>query len=205
MNVLVEGADLTGKSTLVAGLVTSLRAAGLDAERSIGAFHQGPLARWALARYRAGADPTRWSQTWLFTLAEVADAALPPTRRPRLRVQEVYVDHTIALAEVLGRPAAAALCRAALPFLPRFAATIYLTADAVIRRRRLETRARVDPIDRLLIDDPSRADELERRLFARVRRRPGLLVLDTGRLPAEQVIDEARRHVLRVSAATSAR
>lgn len=205
MNVLVEGVDLTGKSTLVAGLVASLRAAGLDAEPSIGPLHQGRLARLALARYRAGVDPTRWSQTWLFTLAEVADAALPPGRRPGVRVQEVYIDHTIALAELLGRPAAAALCRAALPFLPRFAATLYLRADAVVRRRRLERRERIDPIDRLLIDDPPRAEELERRLFTGVRRRPALLVLDSGRLSAEHMIDEALRHVLRVSAATGGR
>ena len=191
MKVLVEGVDLTGKSTLVAGLC-----AALGAEKNVGPFHHGSLARLALRRSLAGAD-LRWSQTWLFTLAEVADAVLPPTRRPALRVQEVYVDHTIALSELLGRRAAAALCRAALPLLPRFDATIYLRADLEVRRRRLAERPRADRIDRLLLEAPARAEELERRLYALVSRRPRLLILDSGRMDAEEMISSAVSHVLR--------
>jgi thymidylate kinase len=191
VTVLVEGVDLTGKSTLARGLATAL-----GGERHLGAFHQGGLARLALRRYRSGVDPTRASQTWLFSLAECADAFLPATSRAAVRVQEVYVDHTIALAEVLGRHAAAALCRGALPFLPRFDATIYLRADVEVRRRRLAERPQTDRIDRLVVDDPVRAEDLERRLFAYVRRRPRLLVLDSGRLDPEQMIASAISHVL---------
>lgn len=195
MRVLVDGVDLTGKTTLVRSLVAELQARGFAADRNVGPLRKGALARAAQARYRAACDPGDATQTWLFVAAALADLAAPRCH-PGILVQEAWVEHTIALARALGRPVAAAVVLAIEALLPRFDAAILLVADETTRRRRLAARAEADALDRLLVEAPEASAELERTLNGLLLRRPNVLVLDSARLAPEEMVRRAVEHVL---------
>ena len=176
MKILVDGMDLTGKSTLAFELARTLRGT-----RRTGALRRNFLARAAERRYRSGADPSGRAQTWLFAASALGDAraALPPG----VLVQEAWVEHTIALAQAFDRPIAAHVARLAALALPRFDVAILLVADRRTRRARLASRKNPDVLDRLLVDDPARAERIELGLHCEMARRyPDLVVLDSARL-----------------------
>ncbi len=195
MRVLVDGVDLTGKTTLVKGLVAELRARGFDARRNVGPLRRGFLAKRAIERYRSGADPGDATQTWLFVAAAIADLAAPRTQAGIL-VQEAWVQHTIALATALGRPMAAAVARSLEAVLPRFDVAILLVADEETRRRRLAAREGADVLDRMLVEEPAASETLARTLHERMTRRPDLVVLDSAALSPEEMLARATDSVL---------
>jgi thymidylate kinase len=181
MRILVDGIDLAGKSTIAAGLA---RALSLPHRRGPG----GVLGRVAGARHARGERGAL--TTWLFVAAAALD--------DRQGVIEIGVDHTIALAELLGRPLAARAAAEVAACQPDFDAVIYVACDEDERRRRLAARATPDALDRLIVEDPSRARALEQHLRELVLARPRAICLDTSRMPIPSAILRARAHVDRL-------
>jgi thymidylate kinase len=194
MRILVDGMDLSGKTTLAKALVAALQARGIAARRNVGGLHKGWLdafAQWAYRRCRPGSVLV----SWLFAGVMLADALRARHRASEVVMQEAYAEHTIAFAEGFGRRAPAWVVRALRRWLPRFDRIVVLTAGHQERVRRFGARGQNDAVDALLLAEPWRLGAIEHRLRALLAG-PRTLWLDTDRLGPRQVLDLVLQHVL---------
>jgi dTMP kinase len=193
MRILIDGMDLSGKTTLAKALVAALQEAGIQARRNVGGLHKGWIDALAQRTYR-WCRPGSALVSWLFAATALVDALR--ARRPApgtVLVQEAYAEHTIAFAEGFGRRAAAWLVRRLRHWLPRFDLIVHLQADRETRERRFHGRGRNDAVDRLIFAAPDRFDSIGRRLKALLEAE-SCLALDTDRLSPAEVLAKVLAH-----------
>lgn len=187
MRILVDGMDLSGKSTLTCGLVDALRADGWVVCRSVGGLHKGVchrIAAWAYRRLPAGSV---WV-SWAFVAVVVAD--ILRARRGRegeCVVHEAYAAHTVAFARGFGHRGPAAVLLALRPLWPRFDLVVSLRASLRTRRARYAERPGNDAIDAMIWSAPARFAAIDRALGVLLRADGGL-ELYTDALRPEQVL-----------------
>ncbi|AOS62888.1 nucleoside/nucleotide kinase family protein [Actinoalloteichus hymeniacidonis] len=185
MRILVDGLDMTGKSTLTELVVRTLEARGVPARRHRGLISIGALLEPLRSPLRPFRLPRRTLASTTFLLAGYAlDALLTrvlPYRHPRLvLVQDGYVDRCVASGIAAGpyAPARWAL-RLADWFVP-FDLAVYLHAPPDERAARLAERADADTNDRHSVADPAFAAEFTQVLIDGMGpRHDRLLVFDT--------------------------
>ncbi|MER5638142.1 hypothetical protein ABT095_14435 [Kitasatospora sp. NPDC002227] len=190
LRILVDGLDLTGKTTLVDALLAHLAEQGVPARR-----HRGMLAARHPLEQALDRLPVPWHRSSLVTAAHLfggfaLDAVL--ARRPQHRddagadvvIQESYVDRTVAAGLAMGPYLPAVLALWAARCFPRFDLAVYLHAEPVVRRARLQARdqADVDDGDRHTVEDEDFARRFDAVLLHHLGQRHGaVLVLDSGR------------------------
>ncbi|MET9617501.1 hypothetical protein [Kitasatospora indigofera] len=165
-SILVDGLDLSGKTTLIDALLELLAERGVNSTRHHGLLARRHPLRPVLDRlpvpyHRSGAI-TAAHLIGGFALDSVLTGLAPSGKGATVLVQDSYVDRTIAAGIAQGPFLGAALALWALPLFPRFDIAVYLHADPDVRRLRLERR---DPAD---VDDGDRstvADEAFARRF----------------------------------------
>lgn len=186
MRVLIDGMDLSGKSTLCRGLVERLQRAGVPARRNLGGLTHGAAHRFTQRAWRQR-PPGDGLVGWGFVASALTDALTRP-EPPGVIVQEAYAQHTIALAEGFGHPAVSRAMRALAPALPHFDHLFYLGATLETRRARYVTRGVNDGMDALIFEDPARFSRIEARLRG-LMLEAGAKVIETDALDAEAVLE----------------
>ncbi|GHE14815.1 hypothetical protein [Streptomyces alanosinicus] len=201
MRILVDGLDLSGKTTLVSALTTEFAARGRPAAR-----HRGMLAahhplRPLLKKLPLVKQPDSAFITTAFLTAGYAlDALLvkvdPPVRDGTLVIQDGYADRTAAFG-MAGGPYLAAVLALRWPrlFAP-FDVAVYLHAPAEVRAARLATREKADAVDIRGVQDAAFAETFTAMLIRGMgRRHRALFVFDTSTVSpaqmAEMVADAA--------------
>lgn len=198
-SVLIEGLDLTGKTTIAGLLVEHLAIQGVPAVHHRGYLGSPRPPRRPDPRRAAGDRPHCRALNAAFLGGAVLDrvpAARIIAALPGVLVQESYVDRAVAYGIAAGRwPLAVAASR--LPWLfARFDLAVITHAPAAVRQERLARRAAANAVDRLTTADDDFADRFAEALQAIARRHGTVLVADTSaRSPQEIVADLAGRAV----------
>ncbi len=166
--ILIEGLDLAGKSTLVRNLQAELTRRGIPVQVGRNALcPDNPIAPVADALRR---DPgaSLLETGGLFLASHLWDARnFQPPPEGVIHIQDSCWLRTLAYHTFHKTPRIPELLRAAAPSFPRFDAAVFLTADLVERRRRLEQRecehpGSNDANDHLVISDSVRYLDLEK-------------------------------------------
>lgn len=186
MRVLVDGMDLTGKTTLAWRLVEELRANGVPAVRQVGPVVPSGLSRWTQRAYRRHA-PGSAPVSWGYAACAAVDALLGDDGAEVLVVQEVGPDHAAAFAEAFGRLLPARLIDALRPWWPRWDFAVNLRARLPTLQARYRLRDRNDAVDTLLFTDTERFMAIEDRLSKRMHDRGAMTLQTDGLTPSELV------------------
>ncbi|MGV9322542.1 hypothetical protein [Streptomyces sp. NPDC003660] len=186
MRVLIDGLDLSGKTTLTHALKAELERRGQAALP-----HRGFLAtRHPFRRLLKKLPLVRQPDSTLVTAAYLSAGYLvdsllvrlaPPTPPGTVLIQDGYVDRTTAFG-MAGGPYLAAVLALRCPrvFAP-FDVAVYLHAPTDARAARLGRREMPDAVDIRGVRDPAFADTFTAMLIRGMgRRHDRLLVFDTS-------------------------
>ncbi|MFI1184299.1 hypothetical protein ACH4UT_32830 [Streptomyces sp. NPDC020799] len=196
MRILVDGLDLSGKTTLVTTLIDTLADHGVPAVR-----HRGMLCEHhPLERLLKRLPLAYQSRSSLITGAYLfggyaLDAAFvhldPPRTGGAVLIQEGYVDRTMAVGLAGGPYLPATLAMWASRRFATFDLAVFLHASPAVRRTRMETRDRVDSGDWRSVEDEAFAARFDAALLTYLgRRHPSLLVFDTGVHAPQKMADQ---------------
>jgi thymidylate kinase len=186
--VLVDGLDLTGKTTLTAAIIAALAARGVPAvpHRGMLAGHY-PLEQrlrrtFPLVRQPDSSLVTSVFLLGAFPLDRVLAAVDPPQPAGTVLVQDGYADRTAALGMAGGPYLAACLALRWPRLYAPFDVAVYLHAPAETRAARLAGRSDADVNDFRSVRDTGFADTFTAMLTRGMgRRHRKLLVFDTSR------------------------
>ena len=196
MRILVDGLDLSGKTTLVDTLLESLAARGVPAVR-----HRGMLAEHHPFEHLLKKLPlARQADSSGITAAYLAagfavDAALVPFDPPRtggaLLIQEGYADRTMAVGLAGGPYLPAALALWASRCFATFDLAVFLHASPDVRRHRIADRAHPDAGDRRSVEDEGFARRFDTALLHHLgRRHRRVLTFDTGQFRPQEIAEQ---------------
>ncbi|MGW6499303.1 hypothetical protein [Nonomuraea angiospora] len=196
MRILIDGLDLTGKSTLVRELTSTLNERGIPAQDH----------RWMLGRGHPFATKlrrlprVRQPDSALITAALLGPGFLldgllvrlaPPDAPGEVIVQDGYADRCVAFGIAGGPHLAACLALRWPSLLAPFDLAVYLHAPVHVRAERLATRDIVDDNDRRTVEDQSFAATFNAILVRGVgRRHPNLRIYDTSLRTAAEIASE---------------
>ncbi|MFF4403817.1 hypothetical protein [Streptomyces sp. NPDC001404] len=193
MRILVDGLDLSGKTSLVGSLVEEFTAHGHRAVRHRGLLAEHHPARRLLKKLPLVRQPDSAFVTSAYLLAGyVLDAALvehdPPRPTDAVIVQDGYVDRTVAFGMAGGPYLGAALALRWPHAFAAFDVAVYLHAPIEVRRERLATRVKPDAVDIRGVEDPDFAATFTAMLVRGMgRRHRNLLVFDTSRHTSQEM------------------
>jgi thymidylate kinase len=192
--ILVDGLDLTGKTTLTAAIIAAL------AERGVPAVpHRGMLAghypleqrlrkTFPLVRQPDSSLVTTVFLLGAFPLDRVLAGIDPPQPAGTVLVQDGYADRAVALGMAGGPYLAACLALRWPRVYAPFDVAVYLHAPTVIRAARLAARLDADVNDFRSVRDTEFADTFTTMLVRGMgRRHRQLLVFDTSQHAPEEM------------------
>jgi dTMP kinase len=201
MRVLIEGLDLTGKTTLSLAVAAEFTRRGRPAVRHRGMLTGRHPARAALRRLPLVRQPDSAFVTTSYLLAGyVLDGALIRAARTgpaaSVVVQDGYADRMVAYGMAGGPYLAAALALRWPRVFASFDVAVYLHAPRQTRAARLAGREGADRVDVRSVDDEGFAEAFTAFLVHGMgRRHRRLLVFDTSRhtpeLMAARVVEAA--------------
>jgi thymidylate kinase len=185
--ILVDGLDMSGKTTLTGAIIDALAGRGIPAMRHRGMLaERHPLEQWLHRRFPLVRQPESSLVTtaWLagFALDGLLSRADPPRPAGTVMVQDGYADRTVAFG-MAGGPYLAACLALRWPrvFAP-FDLSVYLHAPAEARAARLAVRRNPDANDVRTVRDTAFAETFTAMLARGMgRRHRRLLVFDTSR------------------------
>jgi thymidylate kinase len=191
--ILVDGLDMSGKTTLTNAIITALAGHGIAAQRHRGMLAEHhPLEGWLHRKFPLVRQPESSAVTtaWLagFALDGLLSRVDPPQPAGTVMVQDGYADRTVAFG-MAGGPYLAACLALRWPrvFAP-FDLSVYLHAPAEARAARLAVRPDPDANDVRTVRDTAFAETFTAMLvrgMGRCHRR--LLVFDTSRHAPEEM------------------
>jgi dTMP kinase len=192
--ILVDGLDLSGKTTLTHAIIKALTERGVPAMRHRGmlATHH-PLQQWLMRTFPLVRQPDSSLVTTAFLLAGYAvDGVLaridPPGPTGTVMVQDGYADRTVAFGMADGPYLAACLALRWPRIFAPFDVAVYLHAPAEARAARLAARPDADANDVRTVHDTAFADTFTAMLIRGMgRRHRRLLVFDTSRHAPEDM------------------
>ncbi|WP_406841529.1 hypothetical protein ACICHK_41685 (plasmid) [Streptomyces sp. AHU1] len=198
MRILIDGLDLSGKSTLAARLTTALE------ERNLRPIHHrgflaphNPLTS-PLDTVKAPDHPMSALLNTSYLAGCVLDKALGGARgweRRGLLVQESYVDRCLAYGYASGPWPAARLALRTPGMFVGFDLAVYLGAPLHVRRERLSRRVGANSIDRLSVLSEKFHDDFMTALAMAGRRHRRVLTFDTSRHSTELITEQITEHV----------
>lgn len=186
MRVLIDGLDLSGKTTLTAALAAELEARGRTVVEHRGFLTDRHPARRLLKKLPLVRQPDSTLVTTAYlTAGYMLDSllvrAVAPEPAGTVLIQDGYVDRTVAFG-MAGGPYLAAVLALRWPrvFAP-FDIAVYLHAPADARRARLGVRETPDAVDIRGVEDTDFAATFTAMLTRGMgRRHKKLLVFDTS-------------------------
>ena len=191
--ILVDGLDMSGKTTLTRAIVAALAERGIPAQRHRGmlAGHH-PLEQWLHRRFPLVRQPESAAVTtaWLagFALDGILSRADPPRPAGTVMVQDGYADRTAAFGMAGGPYLAACLALRWPRVFASFDLAVYLHAPAEARATRLAVRQNPDINDVRTVHDTAFAEAFTAMLVHGMgRRHQRLLVFDTSRHAPEEM------------------
>jgi len=193
VRILVDGLDMSGKTTLTKTLIDTLNSCGITAVRHRGMLAEHHPVEPLLKKLPLVRQAESSAITAAFLLGGYAlDAALvrvdPPRTGGAVLIQDGYVDRTVAFGLAGGPYLSAAFGLWGARWFASFDLAVYLHASPEVRRTRMEGRDEVDSADRRSVEDEAFAARFNAVLLHGMARRHGgrLLVFDTGEhAPAE--------------------
>lgn len=196
MRILIDGLDLSGKTTLASRLTTVLRETHHRPVHHRGFLSpRNPLAG-PLQNVKAPDHPTSSLLNSSYLVGCVLDKALRGAQlweRRGLLIQESYVDRCLAYGYASGPwPSARIALRNPGMFIG-FDLAIYLSAPLHVRRERLSRRVDANSIDRLSVLSETFHDDFMAALAMAGRRHRRVLTYDTSQHTTEQITDEVVR------------
>jgi dTMP kinase len=186
MRILIEGLDLSGKTTLALAVAEEFTRRGRPAVRHRGMLTARHPARRVLRRLPLVRQPDSAVVTTSYLLAGYAlDGALIRMARPQpgapVFVQDGYADRMAAYGMAGGPYLAAALALRWPGVFASFDVAVYVHAPRETRRVRLAERTKADRVDIRSVDDPAFAEAFTAFLVHGMgRRHRRLLVFDTS-------------------------
>ena len=185
--ILVDGLDMSGKTTLTRAIVAALAERGIPAQRHRGmlAGHH-PLEQWLHRRFPLVRQPESAAVTtaWLagFALDGILSRVDPPQPAGTVMVQDGYADRTAAFGMAGGPYLAACLALRWPRVFASFDLAVYLHAPAEARAARLAVRQDPDINDVRTVHDAPFAEAFTAMLVHGMgQRHRRLLVFDTSR------------------------
>ncbi|MEV0846377.1 hypothetical protein AB0J21_10965 [Streptomyces sp. NPDC049954] len=202
MRILVDGLDLSGKTTLVTELLAAFERAGISAVRHRGMLSEHhpfekPLKRLPLARQARSSGITAAYLAAGFVVDGLLVKVDPPRSDGAWLIQEGYADRTIAVG-IAGGPYLPALLalRAQRIFASFDLAVLLHTSDQSERLARLGQRGLGDEGDRRAALDQDFAERfnsaLVHHLALRHRHR---LIVDTAVISPGEIVDLVFEHL----------
>lgn len=190
--ILIDGLDLSGKTTLVDALLTMCAAQGTAAVR-----HRGMLAehhplekvlkRLPLAHQYESSGITTAYLVGGFALDALLVRVDPPRCGDAVLVQEGYVDRTMAVGLAGGPFLSATLALWAARYFAAFDVAVYVHASPEARRARMLRRQRVDVGDRNSVEEGFAGRFNSALLHHLGRRHRTVLVFDTEQYTPEEM------------------
>jgi dTMP kinase len=202
MRILIDGMDLSGKTTLAGRLRRRLEARGLRVRHTRYTLYDGPHARLARLAYRS-LPPGSLLCAWAFVAAALVDRVLDLVALhgdDDVHIHEAHAAHTVACAAGFGHHRTAALLEALSPLWPRFDQTLLLTAGMDTRRARMAMRAKNDANDLILVQNPARFQRMNTRLCHGLMVRGATILATDGRSASQ--VEQAAVQALRPATAT---
>ena len=191
--ILVDGLDMSGKTTLTRAVIAALAERGIPAQRHRGmlAGHH-PLEQWLHRRFPLVRQPESAAVTtaWLagFALDGILSRVVPPRPAGTVMVQDGYADRTAAFGMAGGPYLAACLALRWPQVFASFDLAVYLHAPAEARAARLAVRQDPDANDVRTVRDTAFAEAFTAMLVHGMgRRHQRLLVFDTSRHAPEEM------------------
>jgi thymidylate kinase len=190
--ILVDGLDMSGKTTLTRAIIAALSERGIPAQR-----HRGMLAghhsleQWLHSRFPLVRQPESSAVTTAWLAGFALDGLLSRADLPRpagtVMVQDGYADRTVAFGMAGGPYLAACLALRWPRIFASFDLAVYLHAPAEARAARLAVRQDPDANDVRTVRDTAFAEAFTAMLVHGMgRRHRRLLVFDTaGHAPEE--------------------
>jgi thymidylate kinase len=191
--ILVDGLDMSGKTTLTRAIIAALAAQGIPAQRHRGMLAEHhPLEQWLHRRFPLVRQPgsSLVTTAWLagFALDGLLARADPPQPASTVMVQDGYADRTVAFGLAGGPYLAACLALRWPQLFASFDLTVYLHASAEARAARLAVRPDPDANDVRTVRDIAFAETFTAMLVhGMCRRHQRLLVFDTSRHSPEEM------------------
>ena len=192
--VLVDGLDLSGKTTLVRAIVAALGERGVPAMAHRGMLaERHPLERWLRRTFPLVRQPDSGIVTAAFLLAgfaldRVLVAIAPPRSAGTVLVQDGYADRAVAVGMAGGPYLAACLALRWPRVFASFDVAVYLHAPDSARAARLAARSDPDVNDVRSAQDAGYAAAFTAMLVNGVgRRHRRLLVFDTSAHSPEEM------------------
>ena len=191
--ILVDGLDMSGKTTLTRAIIAALAAQGIPAQRHRGMLAEHhPLEQWLHRRFPLVRQPgsSLVTTAWLagFALDGLLARADPPQPASTVMVQDGYADRTVAFGLAGGPYLAACLALRWPQLFASFDLTVYLHASAEARAARLAVRPDPDANDVRTVRDTAFAETFTAMLVhGMCRRHQRLLVFDTSRHSPEEM------------------
>jgi len=192
--VLIEGLDLTGKTTLARMLVAELTGRGIPAVHRRGFLARRHPLDWLLERSAPGDRPRSQALNAAFLFGAVLDRMIAAPHRSRglgvVLVQESYVDRAVAYGVAAGRwPLAVAAARCPRLFA-RFDLAVITHAPPAARLERLIARGDGDAVDRLTLTSQAFAGTFDEVLVRVAGRHRMVLRVDTSLRGPQDIVDE---------------
>lgn len=191
--ILVDGLDMSGKTTLTRAIIAALAGRGIPAQRHRGmlAGHH-PLEQWLHRSFPLVRQPESGAVTtaWLtgFALDGLLSRVDPPRPAGTVLVQDGYADRTVAFGMAGGPYLAACLALRWPRVFASFDLSVYLHAPAEARAARLAVRENPDANDVRTVRDTAFAEAFTAMLVHGMgRRHQRLLVFDTSRHAPEEI------------------
>ncbi|MFG2697207.1 hypothetical protein [Kitasatospora sp. NPDC048407] len=207
VSVLVDGMDLTGKTTLTRLLVEELQTTGLRVLHHRGCLAEHhPQRRW-LERTVPGHRPASSRLNAAFIASAILDGPLPGVlddTRLDVIVQESYVDRAVAYGVAAGNWPAARWATRHPELFPRFDLALITRAAHAVRLRRMAGRTRADGVDAATVADAAFESRFYRALDEMVRRHRRVRRIDTNATAPERAAGEAADLVRQLTAARAA-
>ena len=191
--ILVDGLDMSGKTTLTCAIIAALAKRGIPAQRHRGMLTEHhPLEPWLHRRFPLVRQPKSAAVTtaWLagFALDGLLSRADPPRPAGTVMVQDGYADRTVAFGMAGGPYLAACLALRWPRVFASFDLTVYLHAPTEARAARLAVRKDPDANDVRTVHDTAFAETFTAMLVhGMARRHHRLLVFDTSRHAPEEM------------------
>jgi thymidylate kinase len=196
MRILIDGLDLSGKTTLVDAVLEVLAVRGVPAVRHRGMLAEHHPFERLLKRLPLAHQADSGGITAAYLFAGFAlDATLsridPPHTDGAVLIQEGYVDRTVAVGLAGGPYLPAALALWAARGFATFDLAVFLHASLEVRRERMQYRDRVDAGDRRSVVDEGFAMRFNTALLHYLgRRHRNLLTFDTGQFSPQEIAEQ---------------
>jgi thymidylate kinase len=199
--VLIEGLDLSGKSSVSQCLKSELLSSGYTVQHSYGALHKNKFASYVHDDLCHRETEGQWyifSTNLYLTLLPVIDRIIYEAPSwDTIVLHESYFCRTIAYNRAHRIPVYHSILNFLQPHLIQFDITLYFTANVETRRKRLESRHAVNSDDRISITKPEFVMTMDNYLAKALSRSTNVIRIDNSALSLNETVELAKKAVIK--------